>query len=64
MVKKLYAFDIEGDNLYDGIQNVWCIWIFDVLSEERWGYRPHQIEEALHKLKEADVVIGDRRAHV
>lgn len=58
MVKKIFAFDIEGDNLYEDIQNVWCIWIFDILSGERWGYRPHQIEEALHKLKEADVVVG------
>lgn len=56
--KKIFAFDIESNGLYDTITQVWCMWIFDVISGERWGYRPHQIKDALKKLKEADVVIG------
>ena len=58
MVKKVYAFDIESDALYDNITNVWCIFIFDIATGERWGFRPHQIEEGIKKLKEADVVVG------
>lgn len=56
--KKLFAFDIESNALYDDITNVWCIWIFDVLTGEEWGFRPHEIEKALKKLTEADVLIG------
>ena len=58
MVKKLYAFDIESNALYEGVTHIWCVWIFDVISGEKWGYRPDEIEHALKKLKEADVVIG------
>lgn len=58
MVKKLYAFDIETDGLYEEAKNLWCLWIFDMLSGEKWGYRPHEVEEGIKKLTEADVVVG------
>lgn len=56
--KKIYVFDIEGNNLYDGITNIWCMWIYDVISGDKWGFGPNQIEESIEKLKEADVVVG------
>lgn len=56
--KKVFAFDIESNALYDDITKVWCIYIFDVETGERWGYRPHQIEDGICKLTEADVLVG------
>lgn len=58
MVKKIFAFDIETNGLYEQVTVVWCIWIFDVLTGEKWGFMPHEIHKALHKLSEADVVVG------
>lgn len=56
--KKIYAFDIESDGLYDTISSVWCLWIQDVITGEKWGFRPHEIAHGIIKLKEADVVVG------
>lgn len=56
--KKIYVFDIESNGLYDTISIVWCMWIFDAITGERWGFGPDQVEDALKKLKEADVVVG------
>lgn len=56
--KKIYAFDIESNGLYDTITDVWCMYIFDVLSGEKWGFRPHEIAKGIIKLKEADIVVG------
>lgn len=58
LLKKIFAFDIEANALYEGVTHIWCIWIEDVLTREKWGFRPDQIEEALKKLSEADVVVG------
>lgn len=55
---KIFVFDIESNGLYDDITVVWCMWIFDVVSGERWGYGPDQIDEAIDKLEEADVLVG------
>lgn len=55
---KIYAFDIESDGLYDTIQNVWCMYIQDTITGEKWGFRPHEIAKGIVKLKEADVVVG------
>lgn len=56
--KKVFVFDIESNGLYDTISCIWCMWIFDVNSGEKWGFGPAQIQEALKKLSEADVVVG------
>lgn len=56
--KKIYVFDIESNGLYDTISSVWCMWIIDAVTGERWGFRPHEIAKGLVKLKEADVVVG------
>ncbi|MGL5014192.1 MAG: hypothetical protein ACRC6V_07880 [Bacteroidales bacterium] len=55
---KLYVTDIEGDNLYQKITKFHCAWVIDVITGERWGYRPHQLAEYCEKLSEADVIIG------
>jgi len=56
--KKIYAFDIESNGLYDDITTVWCVFIEDILTGEKWGYRPHEIEFAIEKLKDADILVG------
>lgn len=56
--RKIYAFDIESNGLFDTITDVWCMWIQDVITGEKWGYRPHEIAHGIIKLKEADVLVG------
>lgn len=56
--KKIRVFDIESNGLYNTISTIWCIWIFDIETGERWGYGPNEIEEGLKKLSESDVVVG------
>lgn len=55
---KIYITDIEGNNLYDKITLFHCAWIIDVITGEKWGFRPHQLSEYCEKLSEADVIVG------
>lgn len=55
---KLYVTDIEANGLYHQVTLFHCAWIIDVITGERFGYRPHQLSEYCEKLSEADVVIG------
>lgn len=55
---KIYVTDIEGNNLYLKITLFHCAWIIDVITKERWGFRPDQLAEYCEKLGEADVVVG------
>lgn len=56
--KKIYTFDIEANALYDNVTIIWCIWIFNAITGEKWGFGPHQLKDALKKLSEADVLVG------
>lgn len=56
--KKVYVFDIETNGLYHDGTVFHCGYIFDVETEERWGFRPHQFLEFIDKLEEADIVVG------
>lgn len=56
--KTVYIFDIESNGLYHDGTVFHCGYIFDVLTGERWGFRPHQFEEFIRKLEEADVIVG------
>ena len=58
MVKKIYTFDIEANALYDNVTIIWCIWIFNAITGEKWGFRPDEIQNALEKLTEADILVG------
>lgn len=58
MVKKIYSFDIEANNLYEGVTSVWCLWVFDILSGEKWGFRPHEVEQGIKHLAKADILVG------
>lgn len=54
---KIGITDIEGNNLYDNITLFHCAWIIDVITGERWGFRPHQLGEYCDKLSEFDVLV-------
>ncbi len=52
------VFDIETNGFYFEVHTCWCIWVFDVDSEDRIGFRPHQMEEAVRFLNNCNVLIG------
>lgn len=52
------VFDIEADNLWYDITKVHCIWIQCPVTDNAWGYRPHEIEDALNHLMKLDVIIA------
>lgn len=55
---KVGVFDIEADNLWYDITKVHCIWIQCPVTMNSWGYRPHEIEDALRHLMELDVIVA------
>jgi DNA polymerase I len=55
---KRYLFDLETDGFVATATTVHCASIRDVDTKEHWSYGPDQINEALVKLSEADVLIG------
>lgn len=57
-VVKEYVFDIEADGLLEEVTKVHCIAIEDVLTGERWVYGPDELQQALAKLDEADLLIA------
>jgi len=50
------VFDIEADGLNP--TQIFCIVAVDVNTKEVFKYAPHQIDEGVQKLKEADKLIG------
>ncbi|UGA46827.1 DNA polymerase [Bradyrhizobium quebecense] len=55
---KRYLWDSESDGFVHNATKVHCIVIRDVDTKETWDYKPDQIDAALDKLAEADVLIG------
>lgn len=54
---KVYVFDLEANGLLDKATKVHCGVVSNLKGEEVWTYRPHQIDQLLAKLREADVLI-------
>jgi DNA polymerase III alpha subunit (gram-positive type) len=52
------VFDIEADDLYDGVSQVWCIVTKCVDTLEVNRFRPDEIPEALSFLSSAKLLIG------
>ena len=50
--------DIETDGLYDTVTQVWCISMIDIDTKEVFGYRPHEIEDALKVLSKCSLIVG------
>tara|TARA_Y100001973_G_scaffold106665_1_gene186316 strand:- start:35211 stop:37148 length:1938 start_codon:yes stop_codon:yes gene_type:complete len=56
-MSKVYVFDLEANGLLDKATKVHCGVVSNLKGEEVWAYRPHQIDQLLVKLREADVLI-------
>ena len=52
------VFDIEADNFLDKLTRIHCIVTKDVKTGEMVSYRPHQINDAIKALENADEIIG------
>lgn len=55
---KLAVWDIETNGFYFEVHTVWCIWVFDVESDKKIGFRPHQMKEAVDFLNNCGILIG------
>lgn len=53
-----YVFDLESNGLYDEVNTVFCIVIYDVKRKQTTTYGPNDIEHALTHLATADCLIG------
>lgn len=56
--KPMYLFDIEGNGLGLLVTQVWCVVIKDRKTKEVWRYRPHEIDKAIAKLQEAELIVA------
>lgn len=55
---KIAVWDIEGNNLYDYINKVWCIWVIDPIAKTKKGFKYDEIEECVTYLNEFDIHVG------
>lgn len=51
-------FDIETDGFLDVLTRIHCVAIKDADTGDTRAYRPHEINDAVARLEEADVIIG------
>lgn len=51
-------FDTESNGFVANATKVHCIGIWNVDNGEYKGFRPDQIDDALHEMDKADVLIG------
>jgi len=51
-------FDIETDGLLDTVTKVHCGCVFDTTTEQYTLYRPHEIEQMVERLSNADSICG------
>ena len=56
--EKWYVFDIETNGLYDDVNEIFCIVIYDVTRNKTLTFRPNTIDRAIEYLNNADVLIG------
>ena len=55
---KHYIFDVESNGLLDTLDKIHCIVIYDIQNKKTFSYRPGDIDKAITKLEEADLLIG------
>ena len=53
-----YIWDLEADNLYDGVTTVWCHVFRDIDTNEVYTFDPTQTQEALDFMDKAATLIG------
>lgn len=57
-VKNWYVFDLETNGLYDDVNEIFCIVIYDVTRKQTLTFGPDSIDSALRLIADADVLIG------
>ncbi|MGL5583737.1 MAG: hypothetical protein ACRDCE_22720 [Cetobacterium sp.] len=55
---KIFVTDIEADNLFQDITKFHCAWVINPITGEEVGFRPHQFQEYINYLAQADVIVG------
>ena len=53
-----YVFDLETDGLYDDVNEIFCIVLYDVTRKQTLTFGPDSIDSALKLIANADVLIG------
>ena len=52
------VFDLECDALYPKVTQTFCVVAYDICRKQTFSYGPDGIDDALHHLAKADVLIG------
>ena len=53
-----YVFDLETNGLYDDVNEIFCIVLYDVTRKQTLTFGPDSIDSALQLIANADVLIG------
>jgi DNA polymerase I-like protein with 3'-5' exonuclease and polymerase domains len=53
-----YVFDLETNGLYDDVNEIFCIVLYDVARKQTLTFGPDSIDSALQLIANADVLIG------
>ena len=56
--EKIYVIDIETNGLYDKVEEIFCIVIYDVQGKQTFTYGPDAIADGLQHMAKANVLIG------
>jgi len=56
--EKVYVVDIETNGLYDDVEEIFCIVIYDVHGKQTFTYGPDAIADGLQHMAKANVLIG------
>ena len=56
--ENIFVFDIETNGLYNDVNEIFCLVIFDVNRQQTFTYGPDCIADALEHLAKAHVLIG------
>lgn len=56
--RRIGIWDIEGDNFFNDIQNIWCMWVVDYETREKFGFGPDEIDNAVDFLQQFDILVG------
>lgn len=55
---KHILYDVEGDNLYNDITQLWCAVVVDLHTEEVRGFRPEELGNFIDMIHCAEVRVG------
>lgn len=56
--KNAYVFDLETNGLYNDVNEIYCLVIYDIKGERTITYGPDSIDAGLEHLAKGDILIG------